>query len=86
MFATLLDLFHEGSWLATEHWSQRQEIAVENANRRDYRYFSVFGGWHDARLLRRVMKARPQARRHLQFLDASDRETSDMVNKVGTIN
>jgi hypothetical protein len=51
MFATLLDLFHEGSWLATEHWSQRQEIAVENANHRDYRYFSVFGGWHDARSL-----------------------------------
>jgi hypothetical protein len=39
MFATLLDLFHEGSSLATEHWSQRQEIAVENANHRDYGYF-----------------------------------------------
>lgn len=31
------------------------------------------------------MKARRQARRHPQFLDASDRETSDMINKVGTI-
>jgi hypothetical protein len=31
------------------------------------------------------MKGRRQARRHPQFLDASDRQTGDMINKVGTI-